>query len=330
MELLLYSWIPGLAIIAIISTIFFYLFSVAKDRNRMQPPHAPGGWPLIGHLFQLAGPEPLHITLSKMADRYGAIFTVRLGTRRGLVVSSWEMAKECYRVNDVTFSNRPRTAAMGLMGYNYAMFGFSSYGDYWREMRKISVVRLLSNRKVAALGESRRLQVKAVMRALHEHAAAESVDMKKVFGDLTLSLMMKTVAGEVEEKMEAWEREKWRGSVRDFFKMMTVFTISDAIPWVKWMDRFGRMHRALMKTGRDFDEMLQGWLEEHKSDGGGAPEQEDEDADFMREMMGVAHTAAQEFPLYDADTINKAMSLVFSRSLTPHHFIPLAWKLLIN
>ncbi|KAH6776491.1 hypothetical protein C2S52_014052 [Perilla frutescens var. hirtella] len=333
MELLLSQWFLALVIIATISS--FYFVCHAKDRSRKRndemkklPPHADGGWPFIGHLFQLTGPEPLHITLSKMADKYGPIFMVRLGTRHGLVVNSWEAAKECYRINDVAFGNRPRTAAMGLMGYDFAMFGFSNYGDYWREMRKISVVRLLSNRKVSALGESRQLQVRALMRTINNMAAEKAtVDMKKMFGNLTLSLMIKTVAGDVEAEMDSRLREKWRRSVRDFFKMMTVFTISDAIPSLKWIDKFGRMHRAFDKTGRDFDEMLQGWLVEHKKTTRTDNDDRKEEDDFMTEMLSEADGVAQEFPLYDADTINKATCLTMMVGGTETTAATLTWAL---
>lgn len=301
---LLSPWlIAALALIAA-------LISAAKRRGRRGgtkklPPHAAGGWPLIGHLPMMTGPDPLHITLSDMADVYGAVFTVKLGSRLGLVVNTREAAAECLKANDVAFSNRQRTAAMRLMGYDFAMFGFSNYGGYWREMRKISVARLLSARKVAALAGTRRLHVRAMV----ERCRSERrVDLRRVFGDLTLSLMVETVAGDVEAEMGEEGRERWRRSVRDFFKMMTVFTVADVIPWLRWVDSFGGWRRAFEKTGREFDVKLQGWLEEHRRRR--REEEEDDDADFMTEMLGVSDAVAEEFPRYDADTITKATCLV--------------------
>ena len=103
-----------------------------SDSRRKVPPEASSSWPLIGHFHLLGGSQPPHITLGNMADKYGPIFTIWLGVHRTLVVSSWEIVEECFTTNDKAFANRPKTLALELLGYNYAMFGFSPYGRYWR------------------------------------------------------------------------------------------------------------------------------------------------------------------------------------------------------
>nr|GFB11274.1 cytochrome P450 [Tanacetum cinerariifolium] len=84
--------------------------------------------------------------LGSMADKFGPIFTIKVGLHRVLVVSNSEMAKECLTTNDRVFASRPKSMAKELMGYNYAMFAFAPYGSYWREMRKIVVQELASYR----------------------------------------------------------------------------------------------------------------------------------------------------------------------------------------
>ncbi|RVW58377.1 Cytochrome P450 82A2 [Vitis vinifera] len=61
---------------------------------------------LIGHLHLLGANKLLHQKLGDMADKYGPIFCIHLGFRKALVVSRWEVAKECYTTNDkkLTFS----------------------------------------------------------------------------------------------------------------------------------------------------------------------------------------------------------------------------------
>ncbi|GMH29642.1 hypothetical protein Nepgr_031485 [Nepenthes gracilis] len=68
-----------------------------------------------------------------------------------LVVSNWKLAEECLANNDKVFLNRFRTLAVEQLGYDSAMFGFSPYGPYWRELRKIVTVNLLSNHKLEQL-----------------------------------------------------------------------------------------------------------------------------------------------------------------------------------
>ncbi|KAM5564763.1 hypothetical protein ABKV19_019028 [Rosa sericea] len=44
-------------------------------------PEAAGAWPLVGHLPLLGGSLPPHITLGNMADKYGPLFTIKLGVQ---------------------------------------------------------------------------------------------------------------------------------------------------------------------------------------------------------------------------------------------------------
>lgn len=61
------------------------------------------------------------------------------------------MAKECFTLNDKALASRPTTVAAKHMGYDYAVFGFAPYSPFWREMRKIVMFELLSNRRLDTL-----------------------------------------------------------------------------------------------------------------------------------------------------------------------------------
>ena len=83
-------------------------------------------------------------------------------------MSYWEIAKECFTVHEKVFSTRPSTLASRLLGYNNAMFGFGPYGPYWREMRKIVTIELLSNHRLDMLKHVRTLEVKTAFRELFD------------------------------------------------------------------------------------------------------------------------------------------------------------------
>ncbi|RVX15241.1 Cytochrome P450 82C4 [Vitis vinifera] len=141
----------------------------SRADNSKIAPEATAAWPIIGHLHLLGGSDQLpHITLGNMADKYGPVFTIRLGVHRALVVSSWEMAKECLTTNDQAASSRPELLASKHLGYNYAMFGFSPYGSYWREVRKIISLELLSNRRLELLKDVRASEVVTSIKELYE------------------------------------------------------------------------------------------------------------------------------------------------------------------
>ena len=101
-----------------------------------------------------------------MADKYGPIFTFKLGLHPALVLSSWEMTKECFTTNDLAVSSRPKLLAAKHLGYNYAMAAFSPHGSYWRELRTITTLELLSNHRLEQLSYMRVSEVETSLKEL--------------------------------------------------------------------------------------------------------------------------------------------------------------------
>ncbi|KAL6128219.1 hypothetical protein ACLB2K_071575 [Fragaria x ananassa] len=84
-----------LLLFSFVWTLKYFQTRTAKNRG---PPEAAGAWPILGHLPLLGGPQPPHIILANMADKYGPLFTIKLGVHRALIVSNWDVAKECLTI----------------------------------------------------------------------------------------------------------------------------------------------------------------------------------------------------------------------------------------
>ncbi|KAH9753341.1 Xanthotoxin 5-hydroxylase CYP82C4 [Citrus sinensis] len=234
------------AVAAILITLLIILYtSLLVSRNLLRKytskkkrgaPEAGGAWPVIGHLHILGGPEPLHRVLGSMADKYGPIFTIKIGINRALVVSSWEMAKECLTTNDKIFASRPKTLAMEILGYNFSMFGSSPYGSYWRETRKIATLELLSKHRLEKLRHVRDYEVKTCLKELYElwdkskSTNKMLVEMKRWFEDTIWGderSMKKTakeldivVQGCLEEHKRKRDSREMKGEELDFMSVM--------------------------------------------------------------------------------------------------------------
>ncbi|PHT51150.1 Retrovirus-related Pol polyprotein from transposon TNT 1-94 [Capsicum baccatum] len=109
--------------------------------KRRTPPKVAGSWRVTGHLHLFSGSGLPHKIFGLMADKYGPIFTVKFGAHQVLVVNDWKIAQDCLTINDKALPSRPKA----FLGYNYAIFGL---GPYWREMKKLVVLELLSNHRV--------------------------------------------------------------------------------------------------------------------------------------------------------------------------------------
>ena len=120
------------------------------------------------HLHLLRGPKLFHVTLSEMADKHGPIFGIRLGLRRAIVVSNWELAKELSTTHDLAVASRPKMIVAEHVGYNYATFAFSPYGPYWREIRKFVSLELLSTRRLDMFSHIRVSETRTSIQQLYK------------------------------------------------------------------------------------------------------------------------------------------------------------------
>ncbi|CAN1794053.1 5-epiaristolochene 1,3-dihydroxylase [Linum perenne] len=73
---------------------------------------------------------------------------LQLGEIPTVVISSPEVAKQFMKTHDLNFCTRPLSPASAIIFYGGRDIGFAPYGDYWKHMRKICAVDLLSAKRV--------------------------------------------------------------------------------------------------------------------------------------------------------------------------------------
>ncbi|KAM4129621.1 hypothetical protein ACJW30_01G037600 [Castanea mollissima] len=324
---------------ASIFTIFMFIFFLIWISRRVQRtatkkrsvlPEAGGAWPLIGHLHQLGGSQPAHIALGNMAEKYGPIFTIWLGVHQTIIVSSWEIAKECFTTNDKAFANRPKGLALEILGYNYAMIGFSPYGPFWRQVRKMATLEVLSNHRLETLKHIREAEVNDSIKEIHKLLVKNNkvfLEMERWLGYTALNVICRMVVGQrfgkAATKVENDRNDQCRKALREFMDLSGEFVVSDALPYLRWLD-VGGSEKAMKKTAKELDDVAEEWLKEHKQRkiSGGVKEHQD----FMDVMLSIV-TDDDETSNYDVDTIVKATCLALILAASDTSTITLTWAL---
>ncbi|KAI3761929.1 hypothetical protein L1987_52352 [Smallanthus sonchifolius] len=321
--------------LAITLALCFLLFIYKATKKTNTAPEASGGWPILGHFNLLSGSSDLpHLALASMADRCGPIFTVRLGVRRVLVVSNWEIAKEIFTTHDLIVSNRPKYIAAKILGYNYSSVSFAPYGPYWLGIRKIISTELLSSSRLEKLKYVRVFElensIKNIFKLWKEKRDGKGkvlVEMKKWFGELNMNIVLRTVAGKRYTGDEE-EVKSHRELIRQWFHYLGRFVARDALPFLGWLD-LGGHEKTMKRVASGLDSMVTKWLDEHRKKRGYGDKTTE--MDFIDVLISVIESNGL-VASYDADTIIKAtcMTLIVSSADTTSVMLTWALSLLLN
>lgn len=282
-------------------------FSYTRRKNL---PPSPPSIPIIGHLHLIK--QPMHRILQSLSQKYGPIISLRFGSRLVIVVSSSEAAEECFTKNDIVFANRPKFLTGKHLGYNYTVVTQASYGEHWRNLRRITAIEVFSSHRLNTFLPIRREEIKRLLKKLLSTGSRQGfskVELKTALSELTFNIMMRMVAGkryygdDVEDEEEA---RRFRKIIKEAAAYGGATNAEDFLPILKWID-VGDHKKRILRFSRTTDAFLQGLIDEHRTKKPGS-----ESTNTMIDHM----LALQESqPEYYTDQIIKGLILV-SQTLT--------------
>lgn len=181
-----------LIILALIILGTLLLFSSRRSHKNLPP--SPPKLPIIGNLHQL-GLYP-HKSLHSLSKRYGSIMLLHLGSEPTIVVSSVDMAREIMKTHDISFANRPNMSIANSLLYDHKDLSLSPYGEYWRQMRSVCVLQLLSARKVKSFQSIREEEMALMINKIEKTRNSSSpVDLSELFASLTNDVISRIALG---------------------------------------------------------------------------------------------------------------------------------------
>lgn len=120
-------------------TVFLILWLLLRSRQHPLlyplPPGPPYPLPVIGHLY-LMSRDPRE-QFRRWRKEYGDIFSLYMGGRLVIVMSSYSVLKEAFVKHGEMFSYRPNMYLFDLMTWKKGLV--LSHGELWKEQRKISI-----------------------------------------------------------------------------------------------------------------------------------------------------------------------------------------------
>ncbi|CAN0924807.1 Cytochrome P450 84A4 [Linum grandiflorum] len=184
-----------------------------------------------------------HHGLAKLAKQYGGLFHLRMGNIHMMTVSTSDIAKQVLKVHDNIFSNRPANIAINYLTYDRSDMAFAHYGPFWRQMRKITVMKLFSRRR-AESWDSVRDEISYMVQTVAANPTGNPINVGELIFTFTMNLTYKAAFGTTSNNNNN-QMQAFIKILQEFSRLFGTFNIADFIPFLSWMDPQGLFPRMV-------------------------------------------------------------------------------------
>ncbi|KAJ1417592.1 Cytochrome P450 [Sesbania bispinosa] len=293
----------------IIFPVFLSLVLIIKwysnfGTSKNSPP-SPPRIPLLGNLHQL-GLFP-HRTLQSLAQKYGPLMLLHCGKVPVLVVSSADAASMVMKTHDLVFCDRPGRKIFGILFYGFKDVTTAPYGEHWRQVRSVSVLHLLSNKRVQSFRRVREEETARMMEKIKECSSSSSlaVNLSELCSTLTNDIICRVTLG---KRCREEGGRKFQHLLLESMELLGAVCIGDYIPWLDWLSKVNGMYGRAERVAKHLDEFIDEVIEEHincrskNSKDGYVDEDSEDQNDFVDVLLSIQKTNAIGFPI-DRTTI---------------------------
>ncbi|CAI8586977.1 unnamed protein product [Vicia faba] len=248
----MYSFLFFLALLKIVKT-----WSCKKSIVNLPP--GPSTLPIIGNIHQVFSSSTPQHCCKNLAKKYGPLMHLKLGQVAHIIVSSPEMAKEIMKTQDLVFSDRPNLMLFRIFSYDTRDIAFSAYGEYWKQLRKICAIELLSAKRVQSFRSIREEECSALVKSIYA-SEASIVNLTEKILSITCGIIMRAAFGK-----KSRHQQVFKSTIDQAINLMAEFCIADLYPSFKFLQRVSTTRTKMVKLRRELDIILQDIINDHKS-----------------------------------------------------------------
>ncbi|XP_074584269.1 cytochrome P450 71A1-like [Curcuma longa] len=270
----------------LVSLLFLLLFPILLLLLHRPPPdRLPSPWrlPIIGDLHRL-GLLP-HRSLRALSRKHGPLMLLHFGSVPTLVVSSAASAEEIMRTQDLTFASRPDLSICHRLLYDANDIAFAKYGDYWRQMRRVITVHLLSHRRINSYRRVREEEASLLVDRIAAAAPSGSVDISDLIVTFTRNITCRVAFGKkyTDEEGGADDASRFRVLLSELMALLGSFPMRDYMPALRFVDCLSGLDERVRKNALDLDVFVEEVLTAHER----KQERNDDDMDFVDILLSL-------------------------------------------
>ncbi|KAL3820173.1 hypothetical protein ACJIZ3_006078 [Penstemon smallii] len=232
--------------------------SSKTNNSNLNLPPGPRKLPLIGNLHLLAFSHTPHRILRDLATKYGPIILLQLGEISTIVVSSPETAKQVMKTHDLVFASRPSLLTPEIICYGNTAIAFTPYGAYWRQLRKLCTLELLSTKRVNTFRPIREEEFLNLCNQIASNVGS-TINLTEMVGLTAYDITSRATLGK-----KTGEQAKFISMIREVIKYMGGMHIADVYPSIKMFRWISGLKIKLQKLHKITDGIIGNIIIEHK------------------------------------------------------------------
>ncbi|XP_054808107.1 geraniol 8-hydroxylase-like isoform X2 [Prosopis cineraria] len=267
------------------------------NHHHSNTPPGPSGLPLFGNLLCLH--PQLHSYFTSLSSIYGPIFSLRLGAKHIIVVSSPSLARQVLKDHDLTFANRSVTVAGRVAFYDGSDILWTPCGSQWRMLKKVFVQWILSNTTSDYVCRLRRKEVRKTVDYLYSRVGSP-VDIGQQMYLTVLNIITNMIWGETMEEDDDDERVEiganFREVVARIVELLGTPNISDIFPWLARLD-FQRVEKRMRSAVQQFDQIFEKMIEQRLKKNEKNGSEGEESKDFLGFLLKLNDAQDSKAPL---------------------------------
>ena len=205
-----------------------------------------------------------HKSFHSLSQQFVKIMLLHIGNKPILVASTPQSAKEILKTQDLIFCNRPNSIVTNKLFYGCRDIGFAPYGEQWKMMKSLGMMKLLTNKKVQSYKNISEDEVCFVMNEIKgSHNLV--VNLSELIKTQTYNLICMATFGRKYGSNDHEGDINFKEYLDVTMELLVVFMVGDYVPWLSWIDIVKGLEGRLERVAKELDEMLDKVIQYHQN-----------------------------------------------------------------
>ncbi|XAR50255.1 hypothetical protein NMG60_11004530 [Bertholletia excelsa] len=165
------------------------------------------------------------------------------------------------KTHDLIFINRPESKVNRKLLYNLKDVAAAPYGEFWRQMKSILVLKLLSNKKVQSFRVVREEETTIMVNKIKDSCSCSMpVNLSHMFVAIANDVVSRAVFGKKVTEGESGRRLKLL--LRELLELLGSADVEDFLPRLSWINWFNGRDAKVKRVAKGIDEFLEGMVQD--------------------------------------------------------------------